>query len=399
MPKFLPSPISPARLVAFDVLLAVEGGSYASDDLRSRSVTLSSRDAGLASQIVFGCLRVQNQLDYLIGKYSGRQAPSLDPEVKVALRGAIFQIRYLERVPAHAAVHDSVEFVKKRQRAATGLANAVLRKVNRDSVSWPDRATTLSCPEWLLRRWQYSFGEGAAVAIAKSALEEPQHYLRIPQQCGPDLPPALELEPTTVAGCFRVRSGAAGTLRFHDISSQSIVPHLDLRPGNSFLDLCAAPGNKTAQALETSLSLAVACDVSPERIRSVAAAPCDFVVLDATEPLPLSTKFDRILVDAPCTGTGTLAGNPEIKWRLRPADFGRFHQKQTAILANALAVLAPGGKLVYATCSLEHEENQDVVEEVLARSSAFHREQEAYRIPGRDEGDGFYAAVILRTDA
>jgi len=134
VPKFPPSPISPARLVAFDVLLAVEGGSYASDDLRLRSVTLSGRDAGLAAQIVFGCLRFQNQLDYLIGKYSGRKVIDLDPAVKIALRGAIFQIRYLERVPAHAAVDNSVEFVKKRQRAATGLANAVLRKVNRDVV-------------------------------------------------------------------------------------------------------------------------------------------------------------------------------------------------------------------------------------------------------------------------
>ena len=159
MQKFSRSPISPARSVAFDVLLAVEGGSYASDDLRSRSVTLSGRDAGLA-------------------QYSGRKPADLDLDVKVALRGAIFQMRYLERIPPHAAVHDSVEFVKQRQRAATGLANAVLRKVNRDPVSWPDRATELSCPEWMLRRWTYSFGEETALAIAKSALVEPQHYIR-----------------------------------------------------------------------------------------------------------------------------------------------------------------------------------------------------------------------------
>ena len=391
MPKFSSSPISPARLVAFDVLHAVEGGSYASDDLRLRSVTLSGRDAGLASQIVFGCLRFQNQLDFLIAQYSGRKPVDLDPVVKIALRGAIFQIRYLERVPPHAAVDNSVEYVKKRQRAATGLTNAVLRKVNRDLVAWPDRATAMSCPEWLLRRWQYSFGEEAAVGIAKAALVEPQHYVRLPQ--GIERPADTELAETEIAGCYRVLAGDIGSLRFHDIGSQSIVPHLDLRQGHSLLDLCAAPGNKMAQALETPLSRAVACDISAERIRSIA-APCELVVLDATEPLPFNEKFDRVLVDAPCTGTGTLAGNPEIKWRLRPADFGRFHEKQTVILTNALNVLAPGGKLVYATCSLEHEENQDVVNEVLAKFPALRCEKAVYRQPGRDEGDGFFAAVI-----
>ncbi len=152
-----------------------------------------------------------------------------------------------------------------------------------------------------------------------------------------------------------------------------------------------------AQALETRLSIAVACDVSPERIRSIV-APCEKVALDATEALPFSMKFDRILVDAPCTGTGTLAGNPEIKWRIRPADFGRFHEKQAAILKRALVVLAPEGKLVYATCSLDHEENQDVVQEVLKELPQYRLESESYRIPGRDEGDGFYAAVISQRE-
>ncbi len=396
MPKFSPPPISPARLVAFDVLLAVEGGSYASDDLRARSATLSSRDAGLAAQIVFGCLRFQSQLDYLIAKFSGRKPASLDPEVKIALRGAIFQIRYLDRIPPHAAVDSSVEFVKRRQRAATGLANAVLRKITRDPIVWPDRTTAQSCPEWLLRRWQYSFGEEMALKISSAALLEPRHYVRIPQ--GYALPPNLELDQTGIPGCYRILGGAVEGLRFHDIGSQSIIPHFALAPNQTFLDLCAAPGNKMAQALETPLRLAVGCDISPERIRSIT-APCDLVVLDATQPLPFSTKFDRILVDAPCTGTGTLAANPEIKWRLRPVDFGRFHEKQVAILSNALGALAQGGKLVYATCSLEHEENQDVVHEVLTQFPDLACEKEVYRIPGRDEGDGFYAAVISQRAA
>jgi 16S rRNA (cytosine967-C5)-methyltransferase len=271
------------------------------------------------------------------------------------------------------------------------LANAVLRKVNQDAVEWPDRATSVSCPEWLLRRWHSAFGEAMALGIARAALEEPQHYVRIP--AGSEFPNGLDLELTSVPGCYRLRSGAKEMLRFHDISSQSIIPHLALEAGHSLLDLCAAPGNKLAQALETSLGRVVACDLSEERMYSVATL-CDRVVLDAIEPLPFSTKFDRILVDAPCSGTGTLAGNPEIKWRLRPADLTRFHTRQKAILTNALHVLAPAGRLVYATCSLEHEENEDVVRAVLEKFPTLTCERKVHRLPGRHEGDGFYAAVI-----
>jgi 16S rRNA (cytosine967-C5)-methyltransferase len=297
MKKFQAAPISPARLVAFDVLLGIEAGSYASDELRTRSVTLSSRDAGLAGQIVFGSLRFQNQLDSLIDRYSGRKARDLDLEVRIALRAAIFQIRYLERVPAHAAVHNSVEFVKKRQRAATALANAVLRKVTRELVEWPDRATALSCPEWLLRRWEYSFGEAAALGIAQTALQEAHHYVRIPD--GMSVPEGLDVEDTSVPGCFRLRSGASSSqLRQHDLGSQSIVPLLALRTGQSYLDLCAAPGNKTLQAMETPLGRVIVCDVSLERLRG-SLPECARVVLDATEPLPFSGKFERILVMRP----------------------------------------------------------------------------------------------------
>jgi 16S rRNA (cytosine967-C5)-methyltransferase len=195
-----------------------------------------------------------------------------------------------------------------------------------------------------------------------------------------------------------VRNGRADALRFHDIGSQSIVPLLQLAEGHSYLDLCAAPGNKTSQALETPLGPAILCDASFERLRQMT-VPGARVLLDATETLPFSRTFDRILVDAPCTGTGTLAGNPEIKWRIKPGDFARFHEKQTAILTSALRVLSPNGRLVYATCSLEHEENEDVVKEVLAADPSFRCEKEVYRIPGRDEGDGFYAAVICPSSA
>jgi 16S rRNA (cytosine967-C5)-methyltransferase len=349
--------LSPARALAFDILQLVEGGGYASDLLHARAAPLESRDAGLAHEIVFGVLRYRAQLDFLIRHYSGR-AGKLDPEVRTALRMGIYQLRYLERIPAHAAVADAVQLVKRaRKTSAAGFVNAVLRKVDREPVVWPDRETELSCPEWLLARWERAYGEDTVRAIARAALDEPVRYTR-------------------------------GD-RVQDIGSQSIVPLLDLRAGHSFLDLCAAPGNKTAQAIESGISV-VACDLHLHRLAHLKPLTPNLVVLDATRPLPFTRRFDRILVDAPCTGTGTLARNPEIKWRLTPADLDDLPRRQSAILDQARAALAQGGVLVYSTCSLEPEENDGVTAQVprdLILSTL-------RRIPGRDAGDGFYACVI-----
>jgi 16S rRNA (cytosine967-C5)-methyltransferase len=239
--------------------------------------------------------------------------------------------------------------------------NALLRKVDRNPVAWPSREVELSCPEWLLARWERHYGAAAAAGIARAALEEPQTYVRI-----------------TPAGA-----------RIQDIGSQSIVPLLRLEPGQHLLDLCAAPGNKTAQALEAGVSV-LACDRYFHRIRQMRNLGIPLLVLDGTKPLPLARRFDRILVDASCSGTGTLARNPEIKWRLRPEDLPDLHRRQSALLAQAYAVLAPGGLLVYSTCSLESEENEEVVAG-LPRARVL---QTLQRLPGRDPGDGFWAAVI-----
>jgi len=345
---------SAARIAAFEILQKVGKGGFASDLLLEAA--LDSRDAGLASQIVFGVLRFRGQLDFLIGHYSGR-ARGLDPEVQTALRMGIFQLRYLDRVPRHAAVTESVDLVKRaRKRSAAGLVNAVLRKVDREPVVWPSREVELSCPEWMLARW----GE-AAEPIARAALQVPETYVRL----------------------------SAGGPRIQDIGAQSIVPLLELQPGQRFLDLCAAPGNKTVQALEAGVR-AVACDYSLRRLRPMIGLGVDLVVLDGTQPLPFRRPFDRILVDAPCSGTGTLGRNPEIKWRLAAADLLGFQQRQMALLQQAYALLAPDGLLVYSTCSLEVEENEQVVASlppgVILRT--------VHRRPGRDEGDGFFAAVV-----
>ena len=348
--------MSPAREIAFRVLQRVHGGGYATDLLRRESG--DPRDLALAESIVLGCLRYQAQLDYLIEHFSGRKQPKLDDEVRIALQMGIFQLRYLDRIPAHAAVAESVELVKQaHKRSAAGFVNAVLRKVNRNPVAWPDKATELSVPSWMLERWQQQYGEQAAAAIAHAALEQPEAAIN------PD------------------------TGRNQDPGAQSIVPLLEIQPGMTVLDLCAAPGNKTAQALALGANV-TAADRYLKRLNEVP-AEAQRIVLDASTPLPFTAKFDRILVDAPCSGTGTLARNPEIKWRLRPNDLARFADLQRKILENALQSLKPGGKLVYATCSLEREENEDIVKGLPVTATHL-------RLPGRDPGDGFFAAVIIK---
>jgi 16S rRNA (cytosine967-C5)-methyltransferase len=379
--------LSPARLLAFDTLRKVGRGGYASDLLVAGTAPLDVRDAALASEIVFGVLRYQAQLDYLIERYSGRAARKLDFEVLLALRLGVYQLRYLDRVPAHAAVNQSVELVKSGGfRSAAGFANAVLRKVGREAVAWPDRATELSHPAWLLERWNREFGPGVTALIARANLQQPETYFRVP--VGSSVPPPVSAEPTEIPGCYRLISGDPAGFRIQDIGSQSVVPLLELAPGQCFLDLCAAPGNKTAQALESGVR-AVACDFHAKRVDMLRTLGVDVVHLDATRPLPFRARFDRILLDAPCSGTGTLARNPEIKWRLEPSDIAELHSRQVVLLRHALEALAPGGTLVYSTCSLEREESDGVVEALGLRPAAVMR-----RIPGLLPGDGFYAAVL-----
>jgi 16S rRNA (cytosine967-C5)-methyltransferase len=294
---------------------------------------------------------------------------------------ALYQMRFLDRVPDHAAVNDAVELARRagKDRSAA-FVNAVLRQSLREPADSPD---TESTPRWLLDRWIAHYGEETALRIARASLQTPQRYIRV----GPHEPPP-EAIATDVPGCYRLDSGDPGFFRFQDIGSQAVVPLLDLQPGQTFLDVCASPGNKTAQALETEVK-AVACDLHFSRARLLLSLGIPVITADASQPLPFSTQFDRILVDAPCSGTGTLARNPEIKWRLKNDDIFDLRRRQKAILRNALALLAPGGILVYSTCSLEREENEDVI-----AASGAEVIRTLQRIPGRDPGDGFFAAAI-----
>lgn len=381
--------VTPSRRVAFHILCDVESGGFASNLLKEQASTLNSQDAGLATEIVLGVLRRRSQLRFLLSKVSSRSIPGLDTPVRIALEMGAYQLRFLDRVPMHAAVMESVDLVKyARQATATGFVNACLRQLPPLPRVWPDEQTRLSIPVWILERWTGSYGAETAAVIAEHALQTPDVWVRVP--AGAPVPEGLE--PAAVPGAYRAIAGTPAGVRVQDISSQAIVPLLELQPGQRFLDLCAAPGNKTAQALETPDLIAVACDASPSRLKRllVPDGACARVRLDAARPLPFGPVFDRILVDAPCSGTGTLAHNPEIKWRLTPEEIRRHASRQQSILRQALACLRPGGRLVYATCSLEPEENEGVVHAV-APSRVIRTMR---RLPGRNAGDGFHASVL-----
>lgn len=383
--------MTPARQAAYNILMTACRGNSIDPALESHRAQLSPPDAALATELAYGVLRRRAQLDFLILQASGKPKLPADAEVLTALRLGAYQLRFLTRIPVHAAVSESVELVKRHgKRSAAGLVNALLRKLPPLPEHWPDSPTRLSIPDWILARWTAAWGSEAAQSAALAALDPPETYIRHLSSFGP----IQTIEETEVPGCYRVSGSVPPGCRIQDIGSQWVASLLEVQPGHAVLDLCAAPGNKAAQLLESSPRIAVACDASPRRldsmVRSGHAAGARLLRLDATHLLPFRRIFDRILVDAPCSGTGTLARNPDIKWRLAPDDILRHAARQKLILAKALACLKPGGRLVYSTCSIEPEENAEVVAEAAPGYSI----QSFTRLPGRDPGDGFQAAVI-----
>ena len=447
--------VSPARKIAFEILLQVDAGqAFASDLLQSRRVSLlSERDRGLATEIVYGVLRWRGEIDHRLEQLSGKSPQSLDREVLTALRLGIYQIAFLEKIPKSAAVNESVELTKlASKRSAAGLVNAVLRKCQPEKLLQHSGAAELSnpeflmsvrrtIPEWMLERWEKNFRIDAANRLAWSANRVPPGTLRI-CSCTPE--PNDIMGKLAEKGCS-VRRGRYSSnalvaeageatlarlaeemgLAIQDEASQIVPALLQVRAGDCVLDLCAAPGMKTSLLADrVDDGLVIAGDSSARRLKMLGkllprltanATAVRVVRLDATQPLPFRQSFDRVLVDAPCSGTGTLARNPEIKWRLAPQDIERLAAMQRAILSSALSVLAPGGRLVYATCSLEPEENEQVVGSVLAATTDCRLLRRAelaedlpeiaplidergyfHTRPDLEAMDGFFAAVMSR---
>jgi len=450
-------PVSPARAAAFDILLRVEReSSYASELLHSAACQrLSVSDHALVTELVMGVLRWRSRLDDEIAGATSQPIAKLDVEILIALRLAHYQFRWLDRIPQRAALYESVELVKRaRKRSAAPFVNAVLRKLTAgplerevlpdDQDDSPETlARFFAHPVWLVERWARQYGMSAARQICSQDQSIPATAIRLRTS---DAAAQLNQEGITLApggllaSARRVEAGditqthgyRTGQMVIQDEASQLIAALVGcgLRIGTRILDCCAAPGGKTLAIADRNPGVSItAVELHPHRARLLrrlldaadSGEQVQVIVGDARQ-LPTSLRFDRVLADVPCSGTGTLARNPEIKWRLAIADLAALQQRQSAILRSALAQLAPGGCLIYSTCSLEKEENEDVIEQALAEDNSFRlldcraeldrlkasgeliwpdptsltRGPYLRTIPGFHPCDGFFAAILER---
>ena len=410
--------ISPARLAAFKILQQVEGGGNSSVLLATEEPRLQAIDRALCHELVLGSLRWQSWLDKIVEHFSKRRVESLDLPVRIALRLGLYQLRFLTRIPNAAAVNESVNLVRMaRLSSASAFVNAVLRRAVREPDYDPAAegsdplekiAIETSHPIWLIARWATSFGLDEARAFAHANNLVPPTAFRLVGNHSETLSKltaaGAALESSHVAdGAWRVSGttsllrelSAAGEIYLQDEASQLVAQLLDAKPGERVLDLCAAPGGKTTMIADRTgdRALIVAADRSGTRMETVVATTklhqldgIKLVILDATEQLPFwPESFDKVLVDAPCSGTGTLRRNPEIRWRLGPADIPALADQQKRILRNAIQMVKPGGRLVYSTCSVEREENEEVVAE-----SGLHPLETIRTWPHREGCDGFF---------
>lgn len=439
--------ISPARIAAFDILLAVEKkDAYASELLHSETYKkLSNADHRLATEIVMGVLRWRSVLDQQISAQSSQGLKKLDTEVLTALRMGTYQLHFLERVPARAVLHDSVELVKRaRKRSAAPFVNAVLRKLQNaprsvnaiaNSKNAAELAASSAHPSWIVERWIKQYGVDATRAVCEYDQHVPETTIRIFDLSAQDElnDTEIKFEPgNLLRSAYRVLSGDItktkvfrdGRIGIQDEASQLIA--LLVGDGKYILDCCAAPGGKARIIAESNPQAEVlALELHEHRSallrKMVPQKNVQVKTADATR-FSSTNQFDRILADVPCSGTGTLARNPEIKWRLTPDDLQDLQSRQSAILRAALRQLAPNGKLIYSTCSMEQEENSAVVEAVLAQEQGLRvidAKEELARlqcegelirpdvsslthgpylrtIPGIHPSDGFFAAILTR---
>ncbi|MGA7287717.1 MAG: transcription antitermination factor NusB, partial [Terriglobales bacterium] len=391
--------VSAARAAAFEILLRVEReDSYAAELLHSAALRklsardLSARDHGLTTELVMGVLRWRALLDRRVAASSSLKIERMDGEVLTALRLGAYQLLFLSRVPARAAIFESVELVKAaRKRSAAPLVNAVLRKVGgtgavdffgeiRSAPNAEELALAAAHPPWLVERWVARFGLETARGICAYNQRVPETTIYIDDGRCEDLA-GVELAPgRLLTSARRVVSGDVtatpayheGRVAIQDEGSQLVALLAERAVKNvdgAILDCCAAPGSKTSlMARRNPGARVVATELHPHRarlLRALCRAPNVFVVAADARALPFESRFYRVLADVPCSGTGTLGRNPEIKWRLREEDLQDLQGRQIAILKSALAQLAAGGRLVYSTCSLEREENEAVVEAAL----------------------------------
>jgi 16S rRNA (cytosine967-C5)-methyltransferase len=433
--------VTPARRAAFEILRQVEEGGYASVLLASHEEQLEPRDRALCHELVMGVLRFQLWLDRAIEYFAARSVERLDLAVKLALRLGLYQLRFLTRIPHSAAVNESVNLVRRaRLRSAESFVNAVLRRATRELEYDPVAAVedqlerlaiASSHPRWLIERWVNAFGYQEAEALARAnnlaapvvfrvvRAEETEDVLQRLRDAGATLKTSA-----IASNAWRIQGGGelaqelshAGRIYFQDEASQLMAQIVGAEPGDQVLDVCAAPGSKASQIAAQGHVAVIAGDIHLHRLKIVrqtvglqALSNVKTVMMDARSGLPFPEgTFERVLVDAPCSGTGTLRHNPEIRWRISAEDIVELSNRQHEILTNAAVVVKQGGRLVYSTCSVEPEENEAVVQAFTSRFENFEPTtlsvaevlrtsvNSARTWPHRDNTDGFFVAAFTR---
>lgn len=456
-PAEAPRLASPARRAAFAVLLRLEPSRerprpHRPDALIARLEDAhgqppSDRDRALARELVFGVLRWRRSLDYALDSYSRRPVGKLDLPVRTALRLGLYQLRYLDRVPASAAVHEAVSLATASARpGAAGLVNAVLRAYLRANHPWPhpggDRGlylrAGLSYPDWMVERCLGQLGYQRAKRRLEAGNRSPTVFLRANRRLALDevrqrlAQEGVKTERFPIAPrCLRVTGGNPqdsslfrdGAIHIQDAGSQLVGWLLPADGARRCLDACAAPGGKAtifAGRIEPRPLIAAdlrsgRVDLLDSTVRRLSAGNVLRLVADAARPPFAAATFDRILLDVPCSGLGTLARNPDIKWTASPARIRELAATAGRIARAAADLLAPGGMLLYSACSLEPEETTQTVRGLLAARPGLRQvrladrlpealaplidDQGALRLAPEDHGtDGYFAALLQRPD-
>jgi 16S rRNA (cytosine967-C5)-methyltransferase len=441
------------RLLALRVLDRTQrGGAYADVLLHAElgRSSLTAQDRAFATELVYGTLRWRGRIDFLLAQVLDRDLEKVEPPVANALRLGAYQLLFCDRIPAMAAVDEAVRSVRAAgAERATGFVNAVLRRLASEcsNIALPDLegdplshlTHALSLPPWIAARWLEQFGPEAAAALARASNAPPPLTVRANPRLGSAAELLVELRarfPDAVrcrlapGGISLGRRGVPaldpafldGRFTVQDEAAQLVVDLLDPQPGERLLDACAAPGGKAtaiAERIGESGQL-VALDRNARRLdmirraaRRLGLANIRCLERDASRSLAdlaSAAPFDRVLVDAPCSGLGTLRRNPDARWRIAPGDPARLAERQAAILASAASVLRPGGVLVYSTCTLVPEENEAIVESFLNDAKDFRLARRASApqsvqsvigedlylrcLPHLHDTDGFFAARL-----
>jgi 16S rRNA (cytosine967-C5)-methyltransferase len=412
------STVTPARRVAFAVIRRVfEQEAYADRALHGEAKGLDPRERALAMQLAFGTVQRRLSLDYMIEQLA-RPVAELDARTLAALRLGLYQLAVLDGVAAHAVVGESVELAKDAQGGGHKLVNAVLRRATRELPPLPEddtpagAAVAHSYPPWLVELWWERFGADTTRGLLRAGNEPGELALRantlvttaaelaaalpVPTRPGGDeLPEGLVVEGPFDAHAHEL--WRAGAYAAQSRASMLVARALDPQPGERVLDLCAAPGGKTTHlaalmgdagtivAVERHAGRASALQRTCERLR---ASSVEVLVQDAAR-FTTTEPFDRVLVDPPCSGLGTLQGHPDLRWRTTPEAIERLAQTQSNVVRAAVAALRPGGTLVYSTCTLSPRENEE-----QAAAAGLRVASERLVLPHRDRTDGFYIAMM-----